>query len=121
MNEAQNIIELQNALQETFDTIIYIGATVISALATAVVVLFRALQKSEKYIRASDKESLKLLTEIASNYKSLGLDVSKIEKMINEVAPKVNEHHPKIMAIHEKVSLIKERISQIARDQNAKN
>ena len=80
--------------------IIWIGCVVVSSMALAIGVLWRAKEARDKYIREQDKANLMLLSEIANNYKILGVDVSKLEAATSkEVLPKLEETRANVLRL----------------------
>jgi hypothetical protein len=72
--------------------ILWIGGVITVAMSSAVAVLWYAKEKRDNYIREQDKANQSLLMEIANNYKSMGVDVSKIEQLVSkEIKPSVDE------------------------------
>lgn len=82
--------ELISADATTLQIVIWIGSAIVSGLVVAIVVLWKAKESRDNYIREQDKANLQLLNEIANNYKSLGVDVSKIEASTSATKPLVN-------------------------------
>lgn len=84
-------MELINEDATTVQILIWIGSAIVTGLVAAIIVLWKAKESRDKYIREQDKANLQLLSEIAHNYKSLGHDVSKIELSTAETKPVVKE------------------------------
>jgi len=97
--------ELANGeLSESMRLLIWFGGSVITGLLIAIGVLWKSRESNEKYIREQDKANLKLLSDIANNYKSIGADVSNIEDLLlNSANPGINEVRQLVQQLVKKV------------------
>jgi NADH:ubiquinone oxidoreductase subunit 6 (subunit J) len=82
------IIESHNMVQ----MLLWVGSIMVISMSTAITVLWKAKESRDKYIREQDRANIIVLSEIANNYKMMGVDVSKIEITTSkEIKPNVEE------------------------------
>lgn len=77
---------------EIVNILLYVGSAIVTAMAAAIVVLWRAKESRDRYIREQDKANMVLMTDISNTFKNLGVNVSKIEDALSDrVTPKIAE------------------------------
>lgn len=60
-------------------------------LLIGMVMLWKKSLKDEEYIRSQDKANLEMLSALAKNSESLGVDVNHIKDYTNEAKPKIEQ------------------------------
>lgn len=73
------ILDEQSALLQMM---VWIFLLIVAGLCYALRILWKAKESRDEYIKGQDKANLLIITELTSVYKSIGLDVAKIEQSL---------------------------------------
>lgn len=81
----------KDLLSTTDATIIGVLLAFIVILLTAIVMLWKKIQKNEDYIREQDKANLDMLAAMTRNAEMLGADISKVKDYTIDAKPVINQ------------------------------
>lgn len=84
--------------------ILYIGAAIVSGMATAIVALWREKGKAEEYIRQNEKENIMLYNDIVRGFDKLNETVTNVDFLTREtIRPILQDLQRTVNEIKEKV------------------
>lgn len=99
------ILSEQSALLQM---LVWVFLLIFAGLSSALIVLWKAKESRDEYIKGQDKANLLAITELTALFKNLGIDVSKIEQslfMLSKIDSKTESISPKLDEI--RTSLLK--------------